>query len=641
MSSKMNMSQAKALKGKRRRKKKQGKGSPLKLDAGTPGSSSMDAADTFDMDDSETGSVQSIDTGANAVLPASGERASQDEAFEIGSESSSVQGDDDAEAGGSTYGRGNRLAGEVGRCILSASMGSEAGVMATLKHFKPPKRKIGSTDKQVAQELALQRQNVVSALREEMNVFIRMADVKLLRAKLHQQRSQNKKLMARNRVLRQAAMGAIASGKEVSQMGGSVGGRIGSIVGMRASAAKDPSADEAFEIGSESAYSDTGSEQYVTDDLDSTADSLDDSVISAPSELDTENDALYEHEELEENCSLGNPLGGGLGKAGLTVAALGAAGLGAAALGEAGLREARLEEVLAASSPAEAMSKGIGGAKLDRVKKKATANSSGGGGGMSGSGGGGGHCGSSGNIGGSGGDSSGGGGGGGGSGSGGVCSSGAGPEGAAGAAGGVMLDGAGLELASPNRSADGDTGAEKCGSSGQGIAGQSGSGSHGSNTTTSTTSHSHSHNHSSHNHSGSNYSSSSHGSSILGGNDPGAEGQRASRPRSGSGELSANVNATIMDRLLHQASQVLTSENGKGKSKADGRSGKADGRSGKADGRGKKLHQDHIKYLGKAASQVLTSDNGKGKSKADGRSGKAILARLTGSVAGAQALSEE
>jgi hypothetical protein len=49
MSSKMNMSQAKALKGKRRRKKKQGKGSPLKLDAGAPGSSSIGAADTFDM----------------------------------------------------------------------------------------------------------------------------------------------------------------------------------------------------------------------------------------------------------------------------------------------------------------------------------------------------------------------------------------------------------------------------------------------------------------------------------------------------------------------------------------------------------------------------------------------------------------
>ena len=92
---------------------------------------------------------------------------------------------------------GRRLAGEVGRCILSASMGCDAGVIATFNHFKPPGRKIGVTDRQMAQK----RAEIVAQLRAEMDTFIRMADVKLLKAKLHQQRNQNKKLMTRNRAL--------------------------------------------------------------------------------------------------------------------------------------------------------------------------------------------------------------------------------------------------------------------------------------------------------------------------------------------------------------------------------------------------------------------------------------------------------
>eukprot|EP00944_MAST-04C_sp_MAST-4C-sp1_P002771 g2771.t1 len=81
---------------------------------------------------------------------------------------------------------------EVGRCLLSATISNagEAGNAAVISHFKPLIRSIKEENDKVKE-----RESLVQEIREEYELFLHIANTSLLKAKLSQQRKQNKMLI--------------------------------------------------------------------------------------------------------------------------------------------------------------------------------------------------------------------------------------------------------------------------------------------------------------------------------------------------------------------------------------------------------------------------------------------------------------
>eukprot|EP00949_MAST-11_sp_MAST-11-sp1_P002373 g2373.t1 len=102
-------------------------------------------------------------------------------------------------------------AGEVGRALLSASMGIEAGRIATVAHYSQEIHRINETAEQQRE-----RYELTAALQKEIDMFCTVADTSLLRAKVYAQRQQNEKLLRRERAsLRRTVellRGALAAG---------------------------------------------------------------------------------------------------------------------------------------------------------------------------------------------------------------------------------------------------------------------------------------------------------------------------------------------------------------------------------------------------------------------------------------------
>ena len=78
-------------------------------------------------------------------------------------------------------------AGEVGRCLLSSTMGPAAALLGTRRHFAK-KGFFGEGE---------EMQQLKVDIRAQVEVFLRAADVPLLRTKLHQLLKQNRKLLER------------------------------------------------------------------------------------------------------------------------------------------------------------------------------------------------------------------------------------------------------------------------------------------------------------------------------------------------------------------------------------------------------------------------------------------------------------
>ena len=80
---------------------------------------------------------------------------------------------------------------EVGRCLLSATISNagEAGI-AVISHFKPLIR-----SNKEENDTVKERESLVQEIREEYELFLHIANTSLLKAKLSQQRKQNKMLI--------------------------------------------------------------------------------------------------------------------------------------------------------------------------------------------------------------------------------------------------------------------------------------------------------------------------------------------------------------------------------------------------------------------------------------------------------------
>jgi len=152
---------------------------------------------------------------------------------------------------------------EVGRCLLSSSMGPEVGVVATCNHFSKIEKKIravvGAGTDNAAGTVATvtsaepatannttprgegltsnavglsgkdkEKETIKARIREEVELFLSVADVALLRVKLYQQRQQNRKLLQRrtDRWTRKRGKtrGAMAVGGINSSSNGGTGG---------------------------------------------------------------------------------------------------------------------------------------------------------------------------------------------------------------------------------------------------------------------------------------------------------------------------------------------------------------------------------------------------------------------------------
>lgn len=81
---------------------------------------------------------------------------------------------------------------EVGRCLLSATISNagEAGNAAVISHFKPLIR-----SNKVESDKLKERKLLLQEIREEYELFLHIANTSLLKAKLSQQRKQNKMLI--------------------------------------------------------------------------------------------------------------------------------------------------------------------------------------------------------------------------------------------------------------------------------------------------------------------------------------------------------------------------------------------------------------------------------------------------------------
>ena len=81
---------------------------------------------------------------------------------------------------------------EVGRCLLSATISNagEAGNAAVISHFKPLIR-----SNKEENDTVKERESLVQEIREEYELFLHIANTSLLKAKLSQQRKQNKMLI--------------------------------------------------------------------------------------------------------------------------------------------------------------------------------------------------------------------------------------------------------------------------------------------------------------------------------------------------------------------------------------------------------------------------------------------------------------
>ena len=83
---------------------------------------------------------------------------------------------------------------EVGRCLLSATISNagEVGNNAVIKHFKPV---IQANAKELQE--TIEQKRLTEEIRKEYEMFFQLANTSLLKAKLSQQRQQNKKLISK------------------------------------------------------------------------------------------------------------------------------------------------------------------------------------------------------------------------------------------------------------------------------------------------------------------------------------------------------------------------------------------------------------------------------------------------------------
>eukprot|EP00944_MAST-04C_sp_MAST-4C-sp1_P015200 g15200.t1 len=81
---------------------------------------------------------------------------------------------------------------EVGRCLLSATISNagEAGNAAVISHFQPLIR-----SNKEENDTVKEHESLVQEIREEYELFLHIANTSLLKAKLSQQRKQNKMLI--------------------------------------------------------------------------------------------------------------------------------------------------------------------------------------------------------------------------------------------------------------------------------------------------------------------------------------------------------------------------------------------------------------------------------------------------------------
>ena len=85
------------------------------------------------------------------------------------------------------------IGAEVGRALLSATMGRDSHIAASLNNFSDPIAIANETQLEINQRSQLQTQ-----ILSELDTFLGLADLSLLRLKLHQQQQQNRKLLQRN-----------------------------------------------------------------------------------------------------------------------------------------------------------------------------------------------------------------------------------------------------------------------------------------------------------------------------------------------------------------------------------------------------------------------------------------------------------
>jgi|TARA_B100000795_G_C22691360_1_gene395753 hypothetical protein len=85
------------------------------------------------------------------------------------------------------------LGAEVGRALLSATMGRDAHIKASISNFSDPIATANEQQRQTNERAALQTQILA-----ELDTFLGIADLTLLKLKLQQQKEQNQKLIQRN-----------------------------------------------------------------------------------------------------------------------------------------------------------------------------------------------------------------------------------------------------------------------------------------------------------------------------------------------------------------------------------------------------------------------------------------------------------
>ena len=85
------------------------------------------------------------------------------------------------------------IGAEVGRALLSATMGRDAHIHASLSNFSKPISIANAKN-----ILSTERTQLQTQILAELDTFLTLADLSLLRLKLHQQQEQNQKLLQRN-----------------------------------------------------------------------------------------------------------------------------------------------------------------------------------------------------------------------------------------------------------------------------------------------------------------------------------------------------------------------------------------------------------------------------------------------------------